>query len=194
MPKHWIKYENLPTIELCADFLRELGKEDKALVKRLKAAYKISDQHNTDLAVRIAEGNVSCAPVAGSEDAEPMGVDEAIILAVELHHIFRNNPNVSRLSVTTSIRTIYTYMYKGFIAREPHVAVIVLNAKGEYLTSYDPKRQELFPRVSNLSAKLFKKCDLIIADTLDALTREFKSNIEKERAEEAASAESDDQL
>ena len=169
----------------------ELKKEDKALEKRLREAFKIADQHDTGLAIHITEDSVSCAPVGTDKDA-PMGVDEAIILAVELHHIFRNNPHVSRLSVTASNRTIYTYMYKGFIVKEPHVAVIVLNARGEYLTSYDMKRQTLFPRVPNLSANGFKKCDIIIADALSALTREFKSNIEKERAEEEDSAETDD--
>ena len=190
--KHFIKFEDMPTTEVDEAFLKSLQKEDKMLAKRLKEAYKIGDQHNTDLFIKLNGDVISCAPVTKAAENVPMGVDEAIILAVELHHIFRNNPNVSRLSVTSSSRTIYTYMYKGFIAKEPHVAVIVLNAKGEYLSSYDPKRQELFPKVPNLSAKVFKKCDIIIADTLEALTKQFKANINKERAEEEDSADVND--
>ena len=189
---HWFKIDDMKAVEASEALLKSLQKEDKTLAKRLREAYKIADEHDTDLTITLKDDTVSCAPVAKSDDNRPMGVDEAIILAVELHHIFRNNPHVVRLSVSASSRTIYTYMYKGFIAKEPHVAVVVLNAKGEYLASYDPKRQELFPKVPNLSAKNFKKCDAIIADTLEVLTKQFKANIEKERADEEDSASIDD--
>ena len=191
---HWLKIDDLKAVEATEELLKSLQKEDKILAKRLKEAYKIADQHEIDLAINIKDGAVSYAPVTNKEDEAPLSIDEAIILAVELHHIFKNNSKVHRLSVNPSTRTVYTYMYSGFIGKEPHVTVIVLNAKGSFLASYDPKRQELFPKVPNLSSKAFKKCDVFIADTLNALTKQYKANIEKERAEEGASAETDDSI
>ena len=72
-------------------------------------------------------------------------------------------------------------MYAGFIAKEPHVSVIILDNKGRFLTSYDPNRGELYPEVHNLSAKPYKVCEGIIADTLDSLWKRFRANIETER-------------
>ena len=191
MLKHYLKFQDLPTIEVTPAFIKQLLEEDRSLGERLVAAYKIADRHETSMAITINDGNISYVPVAVEGEDTPMGLDEAIILAVELHHIFQNNPNIDKLAINTRRKT-HTYLYRGFILKEPNVAVIVLNSKGSFLTSYDPKRQELYPAVDNLSAKNFQKCDAIIADTLEALTKQFKANINKERADEEAFAKLDD--
>ena len=187
--EHLLKYAELQPVAVDDAAIKSLGAADKTLANRVKEAFDIADQHNVSMLITVKEyGEIKYVPVGHKDDA-PLDLTESIVLAVELHHIFKNNPKVSRLSVKSGRRTTYTYMYAGFIAKEPHVSIIILDSKGRFLTSYDPKREALYPEVHNMSAKPYKACDGIIADTLDSLLKRFKAHIEEEREDEESSEE-----
>jgi len=166
--------------------LKALKKTDELLANKLTAVYKLADRHETGLLVKLMEnGDIQLLPCASAETEDEsdkvLDVNEAIVLAVEFHHILRNNPNISKLAVDLGPKKTFVYMYTGVIGGEAHVTIIILNARGQYLCSYDPTRHEFYPKVHGISPKPLAKYDGVVADQLDRMYRQVKRNIEEYR-------------
>ena len=182
--------------EIDDDFYRSLKKVSPEFSSMIKRAVDCVNRHGLGVILTLKDpenlSSVTTAFISKIDDKLP--VDEALILAVEMYDIFHNNPHVYQLKLELG------YGRRVFIAtaaagEEADIAVIVLNKKGEYLTSYDHIRKEFFPTKLKVSEKHKQILEACLVDMLSKLYGVVRENISKERekidkeSESAASSE-----
>ena len=155
------------------------------IAEKLASAIKIATEHNVGLLFDMDAdtGSVTYAPMSSKKDAT-MPQDEAIALAAELNHIFKNNPNFYRWPVKLG-RGCTVYSFRSMKGAAAEFVTLVLDAKGRYKTSYDPGRNEFYPEVSRLSTKPLAKIYPQILDELNNMYTKVRKEIEKVRNEES---------
>ena len=176
------------------DFHKSLNKVSPELNKMIKRAVACANRHGLGVILTLHDpDNLSAMTTAFiSKIDDKLPVDEAIILAVEMYDIFHSNPRIVQLNVELN------YGRKVFIAtaaagEEADAAIIVLNKKGEYLTSYDHTRREFFPTNIKVGEKQMDALEACLAETLSKLYGEVRENITKKREEMDKEASSADQ-
>jgi len=158
------------------------------LATELTKALKIARTHKVGLLFDMDanDGSIKCSPMSREKDAT-MAEDEAIVLAAELNHIFKNNPNFYRWPVKLG-RGCVAYSYRSVKGADAQFVTLILGANGEYKGSYDPVHNEIFPDVAGISPKALAKIYPQILDELNNIYKKVRENIEKMRAEESEEA------
>lgn len=182
------------SVILCGDklltvskgLLSALAKEDSVLAGKLKAALKVAKKHNIGWSIAVDEDCNIMQILPRIEDPEyVLSESEALVMAVELHHIFHNNPNVYKWPVKLGRgATAYIIRRKG--QTEVVMTTIVLNSQGYYLTSYDPTKNEFFPPVHGLSTKEMQKVYPQLLDEIQNMYTVVKQEVKELREKDEA--------
>lgn len=155
------------------------------LAAQITCALKIADSHGIGLLFEFDanDGSVQCLPMSDKKDAV-LGEDEAIVLAAELNHVFKNNPNFYKWPVKLG-RGCVAYSFRSLNGADAKFVTLILGANGKYKASYDPVHNQIFPDTAGISPKPLAKVYPQILDELNNMYKKVRGNIEKMRAEES---------
>ena len=163
------------------------------LVGKLKAALLLAERHDVAWSITLADDEKVTQVLPRSDNKKSLEESEALVMAVELHHIFHNNPNVYTWPVKLA-RGAHAYLIRRRGEGEALMTTIVLNSRGYYLTSYDPTKNEFFPPIHGLSTKAMQKVYPQMLDELQNMYTVVKKDVKELRAkdEEASSQKGED--
>lgn len=171
-------------LEIDGDMLRELKNSPLAdLGYQLGRALRIAHRHDLGLqfTLDMDTGAISYLPRAEEMDFV-LQEDEAIALAVELHHIFENNRNVYKLPVKLQ-KGCVAYLFRAGGKADAKMVTIILNRYGHYYTSYDPVNKKFFPEVHGLSTQPLDKEYPHMLDELNNMYKRVKEKVQNIRDE-----------
>lgn len=179
-------------LEINGDMLRELKNSSLADWGYLFGrALRIAHRHDLGLQFTLNTDTGTVTYLPRTEDKEfVLQEDEAIALAVELHHIFENNRNVYKLPVKLN-KGCVAYMFRIGGKADARMVTIILNRYGHYYTSYDPVNKKFFPEVHGLSTKPLDKEYPHMLDELNNMYKRVKEKVQTIR-DEADNAQKDE--
>lgn len=151
------------------------------LASKMLAALKLGERHNVGWSFQATSDGriVNVLPRAKDKDAK-LEEPEALVMAVELHHIFGHNPNVYKWPVKLA-KGCTAYIIRRRGEGEALMTTIILNSRGYFYTSYDPTTKTFYPEVSGLSPKKLDKVYPLILDELQNMYRVVKEDVKELR-------------
>jgi hypothetical protein len=186
--KSYLKIDGDQIVEVNHELIRSLRKSPMpTLSEHLDKAVKVAARHGLGLLLALdsTEGTISYMPMdMGSERNQPLDEGEAIALAVELHHIFRNNANVCKWPVKLA-KGCTAYAFRKSGAGDAEFSTIILNRQGYFYTSYNPVENKFFPEVNGISTKPLDKEYPHMLDELNNMYARVRKNIKVMRNEES---------
>lgn len=171
--------------EMDDEFFQSLKQIDGAFASKLKKAVGVANRHDLGVIINLADpddlSKVSTHFISHIDQSLMM--DEAMILAVEMFDIFHNNAHIIQLPIELGYGR-RVYLSTAASGQEADAAIIILNKKGEYLTSYDHTRNEFFPtKLKSITKKQQAQLEGYLAETLGSLYQKLCTNINEIREE-----------
>lgn len=142
------------------------------LASKMKAALRLGERHRVGWSFQATTDGriINVLPRAKDKDTK-LEESEALVMAVELHHIFGHNPNVYKWPVKLA-KGCTAYVIRRHGEGEALMTTIILNNRGYFYTSYDPTTQTFYPEVHGLSPK---KLDAVYPQMLDELQNMYRA-------------------
>ena len=151
-----------------------------ALAGKLLAALKLAKRHKVGWLIELNDDESVYQVLPLSDTKKALDEAEALVMAVELHHIFHHLVNVYKWPVKLA-RGATAYLIRRRDEGEALMTTIVLNNNGYYLTSYDPTKNEFFPPVSGLSTKAMQKVYHQMLDEIQNMYTAVKKDVKELR-------------